>query len=325
MNPIKISVIIVVRNEANYIVECIKSIERQFSSYDWELLIVDGCSEDNTLQLATEYLKDKHFSYKFLKNIKKTLAPGWNLGISEARGNFVIRPDAHATLHPDYIQKGVEFLETHSEITAVGGILETKARTNIGQVIKIALSSRIGVGNSSFRTGVKSGITDTAVYAVYRKAIFKQVGLFNESLVRHQDNDMHNRIKAVGGKFYLNTEMQADYYCRDSIKKLSAQMFNIGKYLPDVMLSGALSLRHFIPAPFYLCIIMGSILGIWIKFIGWLTGCVFMIYLLLILGDCISNTIKLKKIDLLLNLFIIPLIHFCYAAGTFWGVLKRFI
>lgn len=325
MNYIKTSVIIVVRNEANYIIECIKSIERQFSSCDWELIIVDGYSEDDTFQIASTYLKDKPFSYKLLKNEKKTLAPGWNLGICEARGIYVIRPDAHATLHQGYIQKGVEFLEKHPDITAVGGVLKTVAKTKIGKVIKVALSSRVGVGNSGFRTGVKSGVTDTAVYAVYRKAIFEQVGLFSESLVRHQDNDMHKRIKGVGGKFYLNTDMQADYYCRDTIKKLLTQMFNIGKYLPDVMFTGSLSLRHFIPALFYLCVALGAIVGLWIKEIKWLTWGTYFFYILIILLDSIINSIKCKDAHLLLNIIIIPFMHFCYAIGTLWGLLRRIV
>ena len=78
-----ISVIIVVRNEAKYIINCIKSIELQFyNNYDeWELIIVDGLSEDDTIERAKIYLQQSQINYKIIINKNKNLASGWNLGI----------------------------------------------------------------------------------------------------------------------------------------------------------------------------------------------------------------------------------------------------
>jgi glycosyltransferase involved in cell wall biosynthesis len=218
---IDISVIVVFRNEEDYIIDCIQSIESQFeqNELNWELILVDGDSQDKSTELAREYLKSKSYPNQIIYNPKKTLAPGWNIGIKAAKGSFVIRPDAHSKLHTGYIEKGIKTLNLKEDVTAVGGVLETKAKGFWGNIIKVALSSRVGVGNSGFRTAKQSGYSDTAVYAVYRKEIFDKVGYFNEELVRHQDNDMHNRIKKAGGKFYMNVEMKADYYARDSVKK----------------------------------------------------------------------------------------------------------
>jgi len=323
---IDVSVLIVVRNEESYIIDCIKSIENQFvnTELNWELLIVDGVSEDNTISIAKSYLQSRDFSYSILSNPKKTLAPGWNIGIIESRGEFVVRPDAHATLHDSYINNGILFLRENHDIIAVGGILDTKAKGFWGNIIKVALSSKVGVGNSSFRTGVKSGISDTAVYAVYRKKIFNQVGYFNEKLVRHQDNDMHKRIKNEGGKFYLNVNMKADYYCRDSYKKLMNQMYNIGRYLPDVMFDGSLSIRHLIPFLFCFSLMTGVLLSHLVHSIfGKLTLFVLLFYFFIITLESIYRVIINKKIALLLNIGIIPSIHFAYGIGTFVGLIKK--
>ncbi len=322
---IDVSVIIVFRKEEDYIMECIHSIEMQFenSALKWELLLVDGDSKDQSTKLAADYLADKKYPYQIIHNPKKTLATGWNLGIKAAKGKYVVRPDAHAKLYDRYIQKGIKILGSKLDVTAVGGVLVTKAKGYWGQIIKVALSSRVGVGNSSFRTANKSDYSDTAVYALYRKEIFDSVGYFNEKLVRHQDNDMHQRIKKAGGKFYMNIEMKADYYARDSVKKLLRQMYFIGYYLPDVMKDGAVGLRHWAPFGFYFSLLLLALLSFNIPLINYLVALQLGFYLLIIALDSFVKAFQQKKPSLLLNIFIIPLMHLFYAIGTFVGLIKK--
>jgi GT2 family glycosyltransferase len=235
---------------------------------------------------------------------------------------MVIRPDAHSSLHKAYIRNGVRTLHDKPDVTAVGGILLTKAKGFWGNIIRVALSSPVGVGNSSFRTNTESTYTDTAVYAVYRKAIFVEVGYFDEKLVRHQDNEMHNRIHKAGGKFYLNTNMIADYFCRDTIPSLLKQMFNIGRYLPDVMFKGALSLRHMAPFAFYGAILIMIIIGLfYFHPLTWIAVALLVFYITVILAEAFLKSIKNKSLSLILLLFVIPLIHLSYAAGTCWGLI----
>ena len=201
----RISIIIVSRNARAKIINCIQSIESQFQIGDnhWELIIVDGMSEDGSKEVVTQYLKDKHYLWTILDNPKKILASGWNIGIKAAKGTYVLRPDVHATLHPGYVDHGIELLEEKPDVTAVGGALRTKSSGFWGDIIAQALSSKIGVGGSPFRTNTKDGVVDTVAYGIYRKSMFNDVGFFNENLKRHQDNDMHDRIKSAGGQFYL--------------------------------------------------------------------------------------------------------------------------
>ena len=318
-----ISVIIVFRNEEKYIVNCIKSIEQQFNDKDkWELLLIDGKSTDKSILVAQKYLKKANINFRIIVNEKKILASGWNIGIKEAKGNYVIRPDAHATLHKNYIKEGIKTLEDMPEVTAVGGILETKANGFWGNIIKVALSSKVGVGNSSFRTATKSGFADTAVFAVYRKSIFEKVGYFNEKLVRHQDNDMHKRIKDAGGKFFLNINMKADYYCRDTIPKLLKQMFNIGKYLPMLFGKSSFSIRHLIPFLFISSLLILLFLGQLFNPMMFFAATIYLFYLLIVFIDSLINSIKTKNIFVLLNIFIIPLMHLSYGLGTIFGFFK---
>ena len=317
-----VSVLIVVRNEARHILSCIRSVEAQFQpGDDWELILVDGMSSDGGRELAEEYLQNADFAYKILDNEKKTLAPGWNIGIRHARGKYVVRPDAHATLHLGYISSGIDTLEAMPDVAAVGGVLETRSRGFWGNIIRMALSSRVGVGNSSFRTSAVSGYADTAVYAVYRKEIFEKAGYFDENLVRHQDNEMHLRIKKAGGRFFLNTGMKADYYCRDSLRGIARQMFNIGRYLPDVMFKGALGMRHLMPFAFFgaaaFFILIGALFIPGLFYAGW---SMLSIYFLVILLEAVRRSVAARDPGMVLLLLVIPVIHLSYAWGTFIGL-----
>ncbi len=326
--PPEISVIIVARNEEAFIRECIFSVSRQFSENDeWELLLVDGMSEDNTRESALDAIREAGIkNYHILENPGKTLATGWNIGIKAAEGHYMIRPDAHAILYPDYIKQGLKTIRGMPGVGVVGGQLETLSKNYWGDIIKEALSSRIGVGNSSFRTNAVSGYKDTAVYGIYRREVFEKAGYFNEELTRHQDNEFHNRVLSKGFKIYMNREMKAGYYCRDSIPALFQQMYRIGYYLPDLAGKrslGGMRLRHLAPGAFFLAIILGILLGCFLKIFLWISLTALALYLGLVSLNAVAMAIGKRRISLLWMIFIIPGMHFAYFLGTLAGFIKK--
>lgn len=320
-----ISVLLVARNEEKYILNCIVSIESQFENNDdWELIFVDGDSTDATYSVVTDYLAAVEYKYSILRNPNKILASGWNIALRNSSGKFVIRPDAHGALHPGYIRHGLKVLLENDDITAVGGRLETKAKGFIGSVIKEALSLKICVGNSSFRTSLNSGYYDTAVFAIYRSEIFKRVGYFNENLTRHQDTEMHQRISSAGGKLYMNTQMKADYYCRDSLRGIIGQMFNNGIFLPEIIFQGGAKLRHLAPFGFYFSVFgLFFASGASIVFHDAAIGLIG-IYAAVIFFNAIYLTLAKRNTGVILIFLIIPIVHFSYFAGTFYGFFKYF-
>lgn len=326
-DSIKTSVLIVCRNESDYIVECIQSIEKQFEgeTIPWELIIIDGLSNDDTKINAHNYLKENAiYHYQIIDNPNMILASGWNLGINAAKGEYIIRPDAHAILYPGYIKNGIKTLEEKQEVGVVGGLLNTLSKGFWGNIIKNALSVKVGVGNSSFRTGADSGYQDTAVYGLYRKELYEELGCFDESLVRHQDTEFHSRINKSKWKIWLNNEMEAGYYCRDNILKFLTQMYNIGYYLPALMKnnnSGGVKARHFAPFVFYSCFISSLIIGIFFPLIMHIGLAVYGIYVLGIFISAIIQSVKTGKVHNFLLFYIIPLMHIAY----FWGTLNGLI
>ena len=324
-DAVVVTVIVVARNEERHILGCLESIDRQaVEGVPLEVIVVDGESTDRTVALASRFLDAKTYPHRIIANPKQILAAGWNLGIQAARGLYVLRPDAHAALHPGYIAHGIKVLEGSPTVAAVGGRLVTRASGRVGRAIAIALASKTGVGNSPFRTKTRDGPTDTAVFALYRRELFDRLGTFDESLIRHQDNDFHSRVKRAGEVLHTCTDMVADYHARDSVAGLLRQMYSNGRYMPTIHARGAANARHLAP---FACgaTVMALLLGalLWPP-LAIPPATAVLIYVGCIVAEMTSMAIRLSPRDALLAGALIPMMHTAYAVGTLIGFLNSF-
>ena len=324
-----VSALIVCRNEEDYIKLSLGSLLNQdYPDDKYEILIIDGISTDQTIESAEDVIiqyKKAHGSCPkvvFYKNDKKILAAGWNIGIENAKGEFVFRIDAHSAAASDYIKQCVKTILKYDAV-CVGGKIESKSLQGEDDVITKVLSSAFGVGNSSFRVSNIEGYSDTAVYGLYRKSIFTEVGYFDETLVRNQDIELHARIKNAGGKFYFNPEIHSVYYTRNTIKKMLKQAYQNGKWNPIVQKKNksALSLRHTVPFLFVMFIGIAFVLGFLHKIFWYLE--VFVIALHLILGVVFSVK-KTKKLSEVIKMpFLFVSLHVSYGAGYLTGLFYK--
>lgn len=319
-----VTTMIVVRNEEKYIRTAILSfLNQEYPKDRMELIIVDGMSTDNTLQVAKDTVQEYTAAngpveVRYLENPKMNLAAGWNLGIQAAKGEFVVRIDAHAQADSQMIAKCVEILRTHEDVACAGGRIVAQPLTDGGRVISYVQSSPFGVGNAKFRYANESGYVDTVAYGVYRKSIFEKAGLFNEEFQRNQDNDMHGRIKACGGKFYLDASISSLYHPRETIKGMMKQGFGNGKwviigYRKSEKKEG-LSLRHMIPLLFVLAnivLLIGSVFSGLLR-IGFMA--MYALYLIMAVYFGLQKTKKLG--ELLRWCLCCWLFHISYGAGS---------
>ncbi len=320
-----VSALLVTRNEQDYIEIALMSyIEQTYPKNSYEIIVIDGGSTDKTLEIVNS-IKNKYetgdFRITLLNNPKQILASGWNIGIKAARGEYVIRIDAHAKALPTFIEKSVETM-SKVDATCVGGRLITKTIQGNNDTISKVLSSPFGVGNSSFRVSDQAGYVDTAVYGLYRKTIFDEVGFFNEKYVRNQDLQMHSRIRKAGGKFYFNPEIQSEYYSRNTVKKMIKQAFGNGKWNMILLKEdrSGLSIRHLVPFAFVVFILISSILGFVFKPIWIFEISIILLYLILGFIFGIKSGAKGKEIIEMPGLFF--LLHCSYGLGYLSGIIK---
>src|SRR3989344_6976071 len=93
----KFSFIIPTLNEGEYLEECLKSIKSQ-NFNDYEIIIVDSYSKDNTVKIAKKY------GAKVLYESKKGPAVARNTGAKKAKGEILIFPDADVRFEKDFLE-----------------------------------------------------------------------------------------------------------------------------------------------------------------------------------------------------------------------------
>lgn len=319
-----VSALLVTRNEQAYIEQALLSLINQTYPKDsYEIIVIDGESSDDTLKIINGLIKQhktEGFDIRIINNPKHILAAGWNLGIKHARGDYVVRIDAHGEASANFIEKNVETMLSVKDAVCVGGKLITKSLDGDNDVISKVLSSPFGVGNSSFRVSDSPGYADTAVYGLYKKEIFEKVGFFDEKFVRNQDIELHSRIRAAGGKFYFNPEICCIYYSRNTVKKMAKQAFGNGKWNMVLLKyqNSALSLRHLVPFAFVLYLIASIIIGLFSKFFWFLEIGVLLVHLMLGLLAACKKTRKLSEIVKMPFLFLV--LHVSYGTGYLSGI-----
>src|SRR6202012_5853534 len=114
-----ISVVIPCYKQAEFLPDAVGSVVSQTFT-DWELIIVNDGSPDNTTSIATELIKK--YSGRRIRLLEKSnggLAHARNAGIAIAAGAYILPLDADDVLAPEFLSKTAALLDAHPEITIV--------------------------------------------------------------------------------------------------------------------------------------------------------------------------------------------------------------
>ena len=255
---LRVSVIIPVRNEARCLTRCLRSIlANNFPKDGLEILVVDGMSNDGTREIAGSF-KGEQTKIQIIDNPERIVPTALNRGLRQAQGDIIIRIDGHGEIAPDFIRKSVETLQKVREAGCVGGLIEPKGESLMGQVIALAQGSLFGGGGGTWYRSRKAGFVDTVSNAAYRRSVFEKIGFFDETLVRDQDDEFNYRLRQAGYKIYYNPEIQWIYYTRRSLSQLAKQYFQYGFWKVRVLAKRPLMMRprQFIPPLFVATILI---------------------------------------------------------------------
>ncbi|MHB8156635.1 MAG: glycosyltransferase family 2 protein, partial [Desulfocucumaceae bacterium] len=195
MNKPFVSIILPVRNEGKFIVNCLQSIAAQdYPKECMELLIVDGLSDDDTLEQIAEFDSGyDDFHIQVLTNTKLTVPHAMNLGIKAARGGIILRFDGHAMMEPDYVSNCVKYLE-QTKADNVGGPMRAVGAGTAGRAIALAHQSPFGLGGGAFHSTFE-GFSDTVYLGCFPRETFAKYGRYDTRLTRNQDIELNARIR----------------------------------------------------------------------------------------------------------------------------------
>ena len=323
-----LSVICPIYNEEKYIEQFLDSILQQdYPKDDLEILLVDGMSKDRTREIIAEY-SVKYPCLKLVDNPQQTVPYAMNNGIMNAKGEIIIRLDAHAEYPSNYFSVLVKKLNELKGAENVGGVCITLPCNETAVAIAIAecLSNKFGMGNSYFRVGAKDVMSvDTVPFGCFRKSLFDKIGLYDTDMIRNQDDELNGRIIKNGGIIYLLPDVEIKYFARDKISKVRKMFYQYGLYKPlgNKKLGTPATVRQFFPLLFVLGIVLGFILCfafpiLWPCYIG-----VLALHLLIGAIEGIKSASKTGKWSCV---FIMPYIflnmHISYGIGYLHGLWK---
>lgn len=225
-----ISIIVPTYNRATIIPKAIDSIRRQ-TFQEWECLVVDDFSSDDTEAVINQYhSQDKRI--KFLRNNRKKGAQGArNTGILASSGEWVVLFDSDNVMHPDFLQKCADAIDTNNidVVTTWSNVIDSNTNTiiryfkwvNNGIIYKGILSAQCYVDNSS---------------TLIRKSKLEEIGLLSEDCPAFQEWDTHIRLSKIA-TYKTIEECLIDYYAgasdaisSDPIKDVKGYVYILSKF-----------------------------------------------------------------------------------------------
>lgn len=188
-----ISIIIPTFNEEKYIGACLKSLEHQDYSGNYEVIVSDGSSTDNTTAIAGRH------AGRVIVDRKDTIAYGRQAGARAARYSILAFTDADTYIPPDWLSRLASSLEDRRVVGVHGKLLPLDGNRFENDFCNYVLPPY-----SQLMVQINKPSVPGSNFAVRRKA-FNEVGGFNTKLVTAEDVDICNRIKALG-KFVYNPD-----------------------------------------------------------------------------------------------------------------------
>ena len=254
-----VSVIMPIRNEAKHIGRCLDAVVTQdYPANCLDLILVDGMSQDRTCEIVEGYIQ-RHPNIRLLSNPQHIVPTALNIGIRAARGDIIVRVDGHTAIAPDYVRQCVVALQ-RTGADNVGGRMDAEALGFFGETVALATSSPFGVGNARFHYSRQEEWVDTVYLGAYRREIFERIGLFDEEMVRDQDDEFNYRLRAHGGNILLCPQIRSRYTNRSGPRKLWRQYFEYGYWKVRVLQkhSRQMSWRQFVP-PLFVAALLGAL------------------------------------------------------------------
>lgn len=261
-----ISIIVVAYNEESNIEDCINSlISQKYSKGTFEIIVVDGMSEDSTPNLVMSYC-NRHKNIRMITNSKRTIASNRNVGIEHAKYPYIAFTDADCICPPYWIDRlANEYLNLISlgyKVGAVGGGNTVGDQFGpITESIGIAFDSYVsalGSVQSKLIDQVQRVDSLACLNVLYNKKEVEEVGKFDESLMNlGEDWDLNFRLRKRGCDLFYIPGATVIHKMRSTISSFAKQMYQYGIGRANLIKKNkTINLRYLAPLLFIASIII---------------------------------------------------------------------
>ncbi|KAA1259013.1 putative glycosyltransferase EpsH [Rubripirellula obstinata] len=193
MNAPKISVITPVLNGERFLYSAIESILNQTFG-DFEVLIIDDGSTDATPDVI-EQLKKADGRIRSFRTTGLGVAPASNLGIQDAKGEFIAKVDADDITMPDRFEKQIRFFTENPDHVVVGG--QCELIDDVGRPLgPMHLPTDHEAIDALLMGGRGSAILQPC--AMFRADAIRRVGMYDPTLFLAEDHDLFLKLGEIG-------------------------------------------------------------------------------------------------------------------------------
>jgi glycosyltransferase involved in cell wall biosynthesis len=226
-----ISIIVPVRNEEKFIAQLLAWLLTQDYPTDrYEVIVADGRSDDRTVAIVTE-LMATHTQLRWVDNPKRWSSAGRNAAILASQGEIVVLVDGHCDVgNAGYLRRVASaFAISGAACLARPQPLQVRDATALQRAIAQARQSFAGHNPSSHIYSETEGFINPQSSAVaYKRFIFTQIGLFDESFDACEDVEFNHRVHQAGLTCFFTPTIGIHYYPRRTLKALAYQMYRYG-------------------------------------------------------------------------------------------------
>lgn len=206
----KVSVVIITRNEEKYIKDLLDSLVTQ-TVVPYEIIIVDAESTDNTQPIIRQYMKRYDFVKLFVE--KGTRGEGRNFGAFKAKGDIIAFIDADCIANAFWIQELIEGLK--------------KADVVAGQSVRLGYHAfsdleRVGIIHNG------TDVTYPSCNLAYSTKVFKKINGFDPTFKEAEEVDLNFRAVDSGYKLIYYPQAIVYHRVRESIRGFIKQSFWYG-------------------------------------------------------------------------------------------------
>jgi cellulose synthase/poly-beta-1,6-N-acetylglucosamine synthase-like glycosyltransferase len=326
--PILITIGIIAKNEAKYIASTLETlIGQSFDSSSFEIIVVDGNSEDGTREIAGEVLNASGISYKIL-NEKDFGFYGHcfsrNLVIDHScdSSRYIAYTDADCIVDKDWLKTLYECIEgTGDDVAGAGGprlIAPTDDKKEL--IINHFLTSVIASGgNPAFSARNVKYLKSIPNYnAIYKKDVISKFR-YDDSLIMSDDTELNLRLGLAGFRFIYVRGAKVYHRETNSIRQFYKNMIRYGINIANAIKKLRLfKIKVFLTILFVFYLIL--LIPLYLLF-GWILLiplALYVVYAVLVFAEVLFKT---RSIYSLLVFVLVPIQHVLYAYGVLYNFL----
>lgn len=292
-----------------------------------EVIVADGMSKDGTRDEIAAFQRDfPELEVRLVDNMLRSIPSGLNRALEAARGEVIVRLDAHSKPYPDYVEKCVQAHDA-GRGDNIGGVWEIQpgAGTWHAESIAVAASHPLGVGDAMYRLSTSAAEVDTVPFGSYRRTLIDRIGGYNESLLTNEDYEFNARIRRSSGRIWLDPSIRSVYFARSTFRELIRQYWRYGYWKWRMLRNfpGTLRWRQALPPLFVLSLGGLALLSIFLPAARWALAGESVLYVSILILAGLHAARKHRKPFLLAGLpMAVSAMHVSWGSGFLWSMLR---